>query len=551
MGESTKAQPDSEYKMDHEKSKDKNNYDVTDTPQYSDQKKAIQHTSENKYKEDYNKSKGKMLGTDVLPEMEHSKKLQPVVSNKAYKEKAKMDQLSVNVSAEGQEIAHALTKQRMVSPSVYKADYNREVMGKAPEDPTIAYPEHDMHKILNFLASKPEYIKEAKQLLQTVQYDKDAKEFSQAKNAGKIANDREYKKADKDISDKYRGYQTMEAKLHPDVKKAEKANAMSDKLYKEEYEEEKSYVMFPYTITQEYEKKHAMKKANTSYTADHEETKAKNRFDVTSTPVYESQQVAVKATADIHYKEDFEKNKGKMLGTEVTPEMAKAEELKQISKQNYAKEAKKDLVKAKVGPDGQEIAHAVVMSHQASDLVYKDDFKRNVVGKGPADPAISYPEKDRLKKIHDATTKPKYEKEAKQDLQKKSLPLEAPEFVRAKEAAKNASDLNYTKQKKETVAQNRGYQTMEAKLHPDVQKAEKSKAMSDKLYKEEYEDEKSYVMFPYTITQEYEKKHAMKKADTEYHKDHEETKAKNRFDVTSTPVYESQQVAVKATADIH
>ena len=55
--------------------------------------------------------------------------------------------------------------------------------------------------------------------------------------------------------------------------------------------------------------------------------------------------------------------------------------------------------------DGQEIAHAVVMAHQASPIVYKDDYNKNVLGQGPANPAIAFPENDRLKKIHDKTSK--------------------------------------------------------------------------------------------------------------------------------------------------
>ena len=55
--------------------------------------------------------------------------------------------------------------------------------------------------------------------------------------------------------------------------------------------------------------------------------------------------------------------------------------------------------------DGQEIAHAIVMNHQASPIVYKDDYNKNVLGQGPANPAIAFPENDRLKKIHDQTTK--------------------------------------------------------------------------------------------------------------------------------------------------
>merc|ERR1712202_127663 len=80
------------------------------------------------------------------------------------------------------------------------------------------------------------------------------------------------------------------------------------------------------------------------------------------------------------------------------------------SKQIYAQEAKKDLVKTHVGADGQEIAHAVVISHKTSPLVYKDDYNKNVLGQGPSNPAIAFPEKDRLKKIHDKTSKQNYEK---------------------------------------------------------------------------------------------------------------------------------------------
>ena len=67
-------------------------------------------------------------------------------------------------------------------------------------------------------------------------------------------------------------------------------------------------------------------------------------------------------------------------------------------------------LKIKLYVDGQEIAHAVVMNHQASPIVYKDDYNKNVLGQGPANPAIAFPENDRLKKIHDQTTKVKVNK---------------------------------------------------------------------------------------------------------------------------------------------
>ena len=46
----------------------------------------------------------------------------------------------------------------------------------------------------------------------------------------------------------------------------------------------------------------------------------------------------------LNYKQDFEKNKGKMLGTDVTPEMARAIELEPIrNKQLYEADARSKL----------------------------------------------------------------------------------------------------------------------------------------------------------------------------------------------------------------
>ena len=45
------------------------------------------------------------------------------------------------------------------------------------------------------------------------------------------------------------------------------------------------------------------------------------------------------------------------------------------------------------------------MTLQASDLSYKAEYNEDILGKGVSDPAIAYPEHDRLKKIKDITKK--------------------------------------------------------------------------------------------------------------------------------------------------
>ena len=52
-----------------------------------------------KYKAEYEKNRGKMLGTDETPEMIRSKELKPITSKQAYEEKAKKDLPKTNVGA--------------------------------------------------------------------------------------------------------------------------------------------------------------------------------------------------------------------------------------------------------------------------------------------------------------------------------------------------------------------------------------------------------------------------------------------------------------------
>ena len=49
--------------------------------------------------------------------------------------------------------------------------------------------------------------------------------------------------------------------------------------------------------------------------------------------------------------------------------------------------------------DVQELQHAVSVQQIASPHPYKKDYKEQIVGKGPHDPTIGYPEHDHHKKV--------------------------------------------------------------------------------------------------------------------------------------------------------
>merc|ERR1739838_566207 len=367
-----------------------------------------------RYKEDFVKNKGKMLGTKETSEMVRAKDLHHI-SKQTYEIHAKVALTKPHVKGDGQQIAHAQNMTVQASNLQYKADYNKETLGKGVADPAIAYPEHDRLKKIKDATKKSNYEKESKEMMKRNIYPPDAPEFIRATQSAKNASDKEYKKQKWNVISNYRGYQTMDSRDHPDVTRGQKANDLiSDIKYRADYEDSKEILCFPYTLTDQYDKIQQMQKLKYDYIQYHEKTKSKNCYDVTQTPVYAQIKEHDQQTSDIKYKEYFEKNKGKMLGTEETPEMTRAKDLRLISKQAYGGRAKLDLKKPHVNADGQEIAHASNMTVQASDLQYKADYKKDQLGKGVADPAIAYPEHDRLKKIKDSTKKSNYEKESKE-----------------------------------------------------------------------------------------------------------------------------------------
>ena len=54
--------------------------------------------------------------------------------------------------------------------------------------------------------------------------------------------------------------------------------------------------------------------------------------------------------------------------------------------------------------DVQELQHAVSAQQIVSPHPYKKDYKEQIVGKGPHDPSIGYPEHDHHKKVGELTS---------------------------------------------------------------------------------------------------------------------------------------------------
>nr|CAB3264277.1 nebulin [Phallusia mammillata] len=552
-----KVQSDAQYKKDHEQNKAKNTFDVTGTQRYEEMKATHSATSDVKYKEGFRKNQGTAMQIPETEEMARSKELYPVLSKQAYSEKSKEAHKNVNVGPDIQEIAHAVDTQKQASTNQYKMDYKQNMVGKPPADPTSAYPEHTLHKKMTQLTSKPEYTKDSEKLLHRHQLPVDAPEFVRAKQVALQASDIEYKKQKQETVDQYRGYQTLDTQDHPVVQRAAQAAQLaSEKAYKEDWEYDKQMIYFPAHITPGYESSADVKKvqSDVSYKKAFEKTKARNEFKPTDTERYKEMKQMDNVASDVKYKEEYEKNKGKGSSILETHEMVLSKELRPVqSKKLYTEQSKEMHKNVNVNQDGQEIALAVSSQQLASPGPYRKEYKQKMVGKGPTDPAVAYPEHDLHRKASNLASNADYQKEAAKNMARHQLPVDAPEFIRAKEAAKNASDLEYQKQRNEVIANYRGFQTMDSSEHPIVQHGIKAAELaSNTLYTEDWDYDKQMIYFPAHITPGYESNADVKKvqSDVSYKKDFESSKANNQFRPTDTEHYKDMKKNESTSSDV-
>nr|XP_039266500.1 nebulin-like isoform X9 [Styela clava] len=544
-----KVQSDVKYKEGFEKSKEKNTFTVTDTEAYKNMKQNDLSSSEVKYRELYLKNKGKMIGVEETPEMKLSKELQPVLSKTTYTEQSKQMHKNVNIGSDLQEIAHAVSTQKLTSEDVYKEQFKKDVVGKGPNDPAQAYPEYKHHREVSKASSKAEYVKEAEKIKHTHNLPLDYPEFVRAKENALNASDINYQKQRKEVIDSYRGFQTMDSTEHPIVQQGIKAaELMSDKAYREDWEYDKSCIYYPVHITPAYESQIEASKIQSDVKYKEDLKKAAqegNKFNITDTEGYKNMKQTDQMSSDITYRAEHELNKGKVTQMEETPEMILSKELHPVqSKKIYTDESKKMHQNVNVGRDIQEIAHAVEAQKVANKKDYKSTYEKEMVGKSPQDSAIAYPEYKHLSEVSKATSKANYIRDAEKMMHTHNLPLDYPEFVRARDNAKNASDIEYQKQRKQVIDSYRGFQTMDSQEHPIVQQGMKAaELMSDKLYKEDWEYDKSCIYYPVHITPGYESQIEASKlsSDIQYKNAFEKTKDQNRFNVTDTEQYKEMK----------
>uniref|UniRef100_H2XZS0 SH3 domain-containing protein n=1 Tax=Ciona intestinalis TaxID=7719 RepID=H2XZS0_CIOIN len=372
----------------------------------------------------------------------------------------------------------------------------------------------------------------------------DLPEIEIAKQAGILASKTAYRSGLSDVLDRFKGFQRLEYKDYADVQRSLKAAEISDNEYKSAYEKNKAnYTPIPYTPDMirfralsnvmnlngnvEYTKaadkakshytlapdapdfiraKKAAESSNKEYKEDWEYDKQVIYYPVHMTPGYEQTAEVKQVQKDVKYKNEYEKNRGRNH-TEIpeTHEMSLSHKLQPVlSKKQYTQKSKEQQKNVHVGSVHITPAYeqAADVKKVQSDATYKEGYNK---GKDKNKYDVTTTEKYMAaKELENTSSDADYHKDAEEMMHHHTLPVDAPEFIRAKEAAKIASNLEYQKQKKEVIDKYRGFQTMDSSDHPIVQQGIKvAEMVSNATYKEGYNKGKDKNKYDVTATEKY------------------------------------------------
>ncbi|XP_023577162.1 nebulin isoform X37 [Octodon degus] len=597
------------YQEDFENMKDQIYFMQTETPEYKMNKQAGVAASKVKYKEDYEKNKGKadynVLPASDNPLLRQLKAAGNVLSDKLYKENyEKTKAKSINY-CETPKFKLDTVLHNFSSDTKYKDSYLKNILGHyvgSFEDP---YHSHCMkvtaqNSDKNY---KAEYEEDRGKgfFPQTITQEYEAiKKLDQCK-------DHTYKVP----PDKTKFTQVTDSPVL--VQAQVNSKQLSDLNYKAKHENEKFKCHIPPDTPAFIQHKvNAYNLSDNIYKQDWEKSKAK-KFDikVDAIPLLAAKANS-KNASDVMYKRDYEKSRGKMIGAlsiNDDPKMLHSlKTAKNQSDREYRKDYEKsktiytaplDMVQVTQAKKSQEIASDVDYRHilhnysyppdsihmdlakkayaLQSDVEYKADYNSWMKGCGwvpfgslemekakRASDILNekkyrqHPDTLKFTSIEDApiTVQSKinqaqrsdiaYKAKGEEILHKYSLPADLPQFIQAKVNAYNISESMYKADLKDLSK--KGYDLRTDAIPIKAAKAARQ-AASDVQYKKDYEKAKGKMVGFQSLQDDPKLVHYMNVAkiqsDREYKKDYEKTKTKY-----NTPHDMFNVVAAKKAQDV-
>ncbi|XP_056340425.1 nebulette isoform X2 [Oenanthe melanoleuca] len=387
----SKTQSDVKYKENYEKSKGRSMLEFVDTPMYQVSKEAQKMQSEKMYRRDFEEGiKGRpSLDLDKTPEFLHIKEITNLLKEKEYRKDLEegMKGKGMTVFEDTPDLIRVKNAAQILNERQYKKDLETEIKGKGME------------------------------------VGPDTPEIRRAKKASEIASMKEYKK---DLENEIKG-KGMEVSMDTlDIQRAKKASEIvSQKMYKDEAEKMLcNYSAVP--DTPEMERIRSTQK-NISSVFYKKEVGAGTA--VKDTPEIERVKKNQQNISSIKYKEEIRR------ATTISdpPELRRVKEnQKNISNVQY----KEQLCKATPVSVTPEMERVKRNQENVSMVHYRKQ-------PGKATAVSVTPEMERVRKNQDNISSVKYSSDQRQMKGRRSVLLDTPELRHVRETQNNISMVKY------------------------------------------------------------------------------------------------------------
>ncbi|XP_078408689.1 nebulin isoform X2 [Cetorhinus maximus] len=428
--------------------------------------------SSNKYKEEFEKERGKPYAVvSDTPELKRIRKAQAQLSEVKYRSEGDKVKTMCHVDEKARDIEHAKKVSQLVSKVLYKQKWEdtKDVYQLPPDAPELV-------RAVKFAENfSPKLYKEAWEEEKPFFFPyTDSPELRRVAKAQKALSDIEYKKGHSEQVSKYTSLadppevdlakkvvnQLSDRKYHEDYNKNKgkwsqtpcydvavarmNSDNLSPKKYSEGYEQMKDQIYFMQTETPEYAANKRAKNATNAvkYREDYEKTKSKtdyNTLPATENPLLQQLKHAGHIASDKKYKADHEKSHKKSINYCDTPKFKTDKVLADFSdikyKQNYEDSIKGHYIGSYEDP---YLIHCLKVGEMKSDKNYKAAYELDKGSCYFPQTATqeyeamknSYKCKDQVYKLHP-------------DKIKFTQVVDSPVMLQAQVNAKQLSDLNY------------------------------------------------------------------------------------------------------------
>ncbi|XP_055668112.1 nebulin [Falco peregrinus] len=473
------------YKQNWEENKDK--YLLPpDAPELVNAIKNTAMFSKKLYTEDWEGDKTLFYPYNDSPELRRVAQAQKTLSDIVYKKGHDERKSKYTSLPDPPDVEQAKKVTRQLSDIVYHKDYKDNIKGKWSQTPCydVAIAKMNAENIsMRKYQEDFESVKDQIYFMQTETPEYEANKRV-SDNVSKVKYRADYEK-NKAIAD----YNVLPATENPLLRQLKAAgNALSDKLYKEAYEQSKGTSM-NYCDTPKFQTDTVLKNFSDVKYKDAYQKNILGHYLGSFEDPHHTHCMQVEAMkSDKNYKADYEEEKTKCYFPQtITPEYEAIKKLEQCKDHTYKKHP--DQTKFTQVTDSPVQKQAEINSKQLSDIIYKS--------KG----------QEIIHKYH--------------------LPPDVPQFIQAKVNAYNISD-NYYKMGLEEL-KSKGYDLKSDAIPIQAAKSAR-RAASDVNYKKDYELAKGKLVGFKSLQDDPKLVHYMKVAkmqsDREYKKDYEKTKTK-------------------------